>query len=161
ESTSSRWRVLWPDSLVNVLPCIGSHAQRTGWPASVTARRIGRSRSSTWAAPMRLMNVSRPSARSGLRRSHRARASWGVAPGRGVLGGGGGAGRATDRVADPGEERDVRAVELAGALADPEHVRRAVVPVAGERVSAGEGLLVAEHERLVTRPHVGLVELGL
>ena len=44
---------------------------------------------------------------------------------------------------------DVGAVELAGALADPEHVGRAVVPVAGERVLAGERLLVAEDERLV------------
>jgi hypothetical protein len=38
----------------------------------------------------------------------------------------------------------VGAVELAGALADPEHVGRAVVPVAGEGVLPGEGLLVAE-----------------
>ena len=34
-----------------------------------------------------------------------------------------------DRVADAGEELDVRAAEIARALADPEHVRRAVVPL--------------------------------
>ena len=33
---------------------------------------------------------------------------------------------------------------VAGALADPQHVRRAVVPAAGQRVLAGERLLVAE-----------------
>ena len=36
-----------------------------------------------------------------------------------------------------GEELDVRAVELAGALADPQQVRRAVVPVVGEAVARG------------------------
>jgi hypothetical protein len=53
----------------------------------------------------------------------------------------------------------VGAVELAGALADPEHVGRAVVPVAGERVLAGQRLLVAEDERLVAGVEVDLVEL--
>ena len=50
-------------------------------------------------------------------------------------------------------------VELAGALTDPEHVRRAVVPPAGERVLAGEGLLVAEQQRLVAGVEVDLVEV--
>ena len=67
---------------------------------------------------------------------------------------------AADRVADAAEELDVRAVELARALADPEHVRRAVVPLAGQRVGAGERLLVAEDQRLVARVEVDLVELG-
>ncbi len=65
---------------------------------------------------------------------------------------------AADRVVDPAEELDVRPVELAGALADPEHVRRAVVPTAGQRVLAGERFLVAEQERLVAGVDVGLVE---
>ena len=52
------------------------------------------------------------------------------------------------------------AVELAGALADPEHVRRAVVPVAGEGVLPGERLLVAEDERLVAGGEVDGVQLG-
>ena len=36
----------------------------------------------------------------------------------------------TERVRDTAQELDVGAVELAGTVADPEHVRRAVVPVA-------------------------------
>ena len=50
------------------------------------------------------------------------------------------------------------AVDLAGALADPEHVGGAVVPVVGEGVLAGEGFLVAEDQRLVAREEVDLVE---
>ena len=61
----------------------------------------------------------------------------------------------------PREELDVRAVELAGALARPQEVRRAVVPVVGEAVAAGERLLVAEQQRLVRRVEVDLVELEL
>ena len=53
----------------------------------------------------------------------------------------------------------VGTVELAGALADPEHVRRAVVPVAGQRVLPGECLLVPEDERLVAGGHLDGVEL--
>ena len=53
------------------------------------------------------------------------------------------------------------AVELAGALADPEEVRRAVVPVVREAVAAGEGFLVAEQERLVGRVEVDLVQAAL
>jgi hypothetical protein len=103
-------------------------------------RRQRRPRSSS--APMRLISVSRPGMRSGL--SALAQLEH-------LVGGGRGADLAADRVADAAEELDVRAVELAGALADPEHVRRAVVPVAGERVLPGERLLVAEHQRLVAR----------
>jgi hypothetical protein len=53
----------------------------------------------------------------------------------------------------------VGAVELAGALADPQHVGRAVVPVAGERVLPGERLFVAEEERLVAGVEVDLVQI--
>ena len=51
------------------------------------------------------------------------------------------------------------AVEVAGPFADPHHVRRAVVPGAGERVATGEGLLVAEDQRLVRGPELDRVEL--
>ena len=51
-----------------------------------------------------------------------------------------------------------RAVEIPGALADPDHVRRAVVPVARQRVAPGQGLLVAQEQRLVRGPHVDLVQ---
>ena len=65
---------------------------------------------------------------------------------------------AADRVADAREELDVRAVELAGAVADPHQVGRAVVPVAGQRVHAGQAFLVGEDQRLVARPEVDLVQ---
>ena len=63
-----------------------------------------------------------------------------------------------ERVPDAGEELDVRAVRLVRALADPEHVRRAVVPVAGQRVPPGQRLFVVEHEALVARPEVDAVQ---
>ena len=66
---------------------------------------------------------------------------------------------AAERIADAPEELDVRAVELAGAVADPEHVRRAVVPLAREGVGASERLLVPEDQRLVARVEVDLVQL--
>ena len=53
------------------------------------------------------------------------------------------------------------AVGLVGALTDPQHVRRAVVPVAGEAVLAGQRLFVAEDQRLVAREDVDLAEVGV
>ncbi len=44
----------------------------------------------------------------------------------------GGTDLAADRVADAAQELDVCAVELTSALADPQHVRRAVVPSAAQ-----------------------------
>ena len=38
---SSSRRVFWPPAALKVLPCIGSHAHTTGWPASRTARSSG------------------------------------------------------------------------------------------------------------------------
>src|SRR3546814_9315042 len=84
-----------------------------------------------------------------------------LAQGEHLVSGHGGADLAADRVADATEELDVGAVELAGPLTDPEHVGRAVVPLAGEGVLAGERFLVAEDQRLVAREEVDLVEVGL
>ncbi len=64
-----------------------------------------------------------------------------------------------ERVADAAQELQVGAVDLARALADPQHVGRAVVPLAGGGVDAGQRLLVAEDERLVARVQVDLVQL--
>ena len=50
----------------------------------------------------------------------------------------------------------MRAVHLARAIADPEHVRRAVVPAAGGGIDPGQGLLVFQEQGFV-----GGVELGL
>ena len=53
------------------------------------------------------------------------------------------------------------AVGLAGPFAGPEQVGRAVVPVAGEAVLAGQGLLPTEQQRFVRRPEVDLVQRRL
>ena len=95
-------------------------------------------------------SVSRPGSRPGSRRRH----SVDHVVGRRV-----GPDLHADRVLHAREELDVRAVELAGALTDPQQVRGAVVPVAGEAVAAGERLLVAEQQRLVRRVEVDLVQL--
>ena len=72
-----------------------------------------------------------------------------------------GTGLDADRVVDAREELDVGAVQLSRAVADPEHVGRAVVPVAGQRVAAGQALLVVEQQAFVARPDVDLVQLPL
>ena len=63
-----------------------------------------------------------------------------------------------ERVSDTREELDVGAVSLARPVADPQHVGRAVVPLAGERVPPREALLIVEEQPLVARPHVDLVQ---
>ncbi len=50
-------------------------------------------------------------------------------------------------------------IELAGAVADPDHVARSRVPVAGHGIDAGEGLLVAEQQRLVAGVEIGGAQL--
>src|SRR5204862_3073884 len=67
----------------------------------------------------------------------------------------------SDWIADTTQELDVRVVELARALADPQHVGRAVVPVAAERVDAGERLFVAEQQRFVAGVEVDRVEIRM
>ena len=146
---SSKWRVLWPEDAWKVLPCIGSQTHTTGRPLSLTARTRGGSSSSTLLAPSRLMSTSRPGTRSGSRRSHSSRTSSGSLDGPSLI---------PDRVADAGQEGDVGAVELAGAVADPQEVGGAVVPAAAEGVAARERFLVAEDECLVARPEVDLVD---
>ena len=94
--------------------------------------------------------MSRPGIAIGFSRSQSSTTSSGVADGPSLH---------SDRVVDAREELDVRAVERARPLADPEHVRRAVVPVAGERVATGQALLVVEQQPFVARPDVDLVEL--
>ena len=60
-----------------------------------------------------------------------------------------------DRIAYAAQHLDMSAVELAGAVADPEHVRRAVVPLAGQAVAAGQGFLVVQQERFVGGEEAG------
>ena len=63
-----------------------------------------------------------------------------------------------DGIVDARHEFEMRAVELPGAVADPDHVGRAVVPVAGEGVDAGQALLVGQDQRLVAGEEVDLVQ---
>ena len=65
-----------------------------------------------------------------------------------------------ERVAHARQELEMGAVELAGAIADPHHVGRAVEPVAGQRVHPGQALLVGEDQGFVARPEVDLVQAG-
>ena len=95
------------------------------------------------------MSVSRPGRRSGFNRSHSATTSSGLQCGPDLH---------ADRVVDAGQELEVGPVELAGAVADPDHVGRAVVPVAGQRVDAGQAFLVGEDQRLVAGEEVHLVQ---
>ena len=54
-----------------------------------------------------------------------------------------------DRILDAAQIFDMGVIELAGAVADPQHMPRGRVPVAGGRIDARESLLVAEQQRLV------------
>ena len=53
----------------------------------------------------------------------------------------------------------MRAVRLAGAVADPEEMRRAAVPVAGGAIDARQRLLVGQQQRLVAGVELGLADL--
>src|SRR5437763_551043 len=64
-----------------------------------------------------------------------------------------------ERVVHACEELDVGALRVARPLPDPEHVRRAVVPVARRRVAPRERLLVVEQQALVRGPDVDLAQL--
>ena len=66
---------------------------------------------------------------------------------------------AADRVPDVAEVLHVRAVELAGALADPDHVRGDVVGQLGPGVDARHRVLVLQQQRLVGGVEVDPVEL--
>ena len=70
----------------------------------------------------------------------------------------------SDRVGQQLRERDVRAVELAGALADPEHVRGQVVELRGVavgalQVQAQQRALVVQQQRLVAGVELDAVQV--
>ncbi len=60
---------------------------------------------------------------------------------------------------DAAHELDVRAVGLARAIADPQHVGRRVVPVTGRGIDARHRFLIAEQQRLVARVEVSFAQL--
>ncbi|MCY1345957.1 hypothetical protein D9M69_320290 [compost metagenome] len=64
-----------------------------------------------------------------------------------------------DGVADTAHEFHVGAIQLAGAVADPEHVGGAVVPATGEAVATHECLFVVQQQRLVGGEEAGFAQL--
>ena len=48
-----------------------------------------------------------------------------------------------------------------GAIADPDHVTRGRVPVAGRRIDPRQGLFVAEQQRLVAGVEIGGAQFGM
>ncbi len=146
---TSKRRVLIPDAVLKTLACIGSQAQTTGCSASATAREERR---------QELADAVGAHARDQRQPAGNALGVEPLAELDDLFGRRRRADLAPERVVDTGEELDVRAVELARALADPEHVRGAVVPVARRRVAPRQPFLVVEHEALVARPDVDLVQ---
>ena len=71
----SKSRVLWPDSELKVLACMGSQVQSTFSPSFLTARSSGGSFLSMMLAPKRVIRVMRPGSLSGLSRSTMERIS--------------------------------------------------------------------------------------
>src|SRR5262245_42832735 len=66
-----------------------------------------------------------------------------------------------DRILDAAEILDMGVIELPGTVAYPDHVARGRVPVAGRGIDAGEGLLIAEQQRLVAGVEVGGAQLRM
>src|SRR5437588_3763904 len=58
-------------------------------------------------------------------------------------------------VLDAAAEFHMGVVGLPGAVADPHHVARAAIPVAGGRIYAGKRLLESEQQRLMTGEEIG------
>src|SRR3546814_10889476 len=54
-----------------------------------------------------------------------------------------------DRIADAAQIFDVRRAFEAGAVADPQHMARGVVPASGQAVLPGQRLLIGKQQRLV------------
>ena len=102
--------------------------------------------SATLSAPKRQISVSRPGLFSGIEDVDQAQQI--------VLGEARPAFQA-DRILDAAAELDMRAVGLARAVADPDHVRGGVVPVAAGGIDARHRLLVAEQQRFVAGVEIG------
>ena len=52
-------------------------------------------------------------------------------------------------------------IELAGAVADPDHVARCCVPVARRGIDTREGLLVTEQQRFMAGVKIGSAQFGM
>ncbi|MNH17312.1 hypothetical protein D3C79_769810 [compost metagenome] len=64
-----------------------------------------------------------------------------------------------DRVVHAAQELHMGTVQLAGAVADPQHVRRAVVVVAGQAVLAHEGFFIVQQQCFVGGEEAGFAQL--
>ena len=64
-----------------------------------------------------------------------------------------------NRVADTAQEFDMRRTFEAGAIANPQHVRRGVIPLAGERILTGQRLLIRQQQRLMAGVETGSLDL--
>jgi hypothetical protein len=65
-----------------------------------------------------------------------------------------------DRIAHPAQEFHMRPVRLAGAVADPQKVRRAGVVLARGAVDPGQCLLVGQQQGLVADVEIGLAQVA-
>ncbi len=127
---------------------MGSHSHTTVRPAFCTARiSFGRC-FSILSAPNRPISVRRPARPSGLRISISRSSSSGSSDGPHFK---------PDRIDDAAAVLDVRAVRLARAVADPQHVAAGgdVVARAHRLVAPGQRLLVAQQQRLVAGVEAG------
>ena len=76
-----------------------------------------------------------------------------------VLGFGRGTDLEADGVADAPHELDMRAVQLAGAIADPEEMRRTGISVAAGGIDARQRLLIGQQQRLMAGVEIRLADL--
>ena len=65
----------------------------------------------------------------------------------------------TDGIADAAQELDMRRSFKAGSVADPQHVRAGVIPVAGQRILPSQRLLVREQQRFVAGVELRALQL--
>ncbi len=64
-----------------------------------------------------------------------------------------------DRVVDPAQELDVGTIELARAVTDPQHVRRAIVVVVGQAVAPHESFFVVQQQCFVGSKEASFAQL--
>jgi len=63
------------------------------------------------------------------------------------------------RIADPAAEFDMRTIIEPSTVADPDHVRAGIVPIARQAVPPGHRLFVREQQRFVARVKAGALQL--
>ena len=107
--------------------------------------------SPTLSAPMRLISVMRPGSLAGFSMLQDAQQIVRLLRRADLH---------AERVLHAAQELDMRAVQLTRAVADPQEMRRAAVPVAGGGIDPGQRLLVGQQQRLVADVEVGLAHVA-